>query len=341
MLGGMSCAFAQEGPSEKMRGNGDSGSSVQDRGGGDAGTQERGPSSQGDRSKSSDPGDDGSKARAAEKSESSSKSEPSKGRSAEKQSDTKRATKSDDTSSGTRESRSDNSNKAGKAAKQDDTSGKSAQEKGDQTDADTGTKDTKATEGEKASTDKAKQVDLSGDKRTRLQAALRDKSNIKHRTGVNIHLSVGSRIPRDWDLVAVPDDIVLIVPEYRGYRFAWVEDEYVICDPDTFEVVAVIPADRTFAGGSSGGGGGKCSQLSLNSEKRELVLQSVSRGHEVKVRDLSVGLSVPNDVELLTFPDSVISDVSELRSCRYFDTGDEIAIVDPDEDKIVLLIDKG
>jgi len=114
----------------------------------------------------------------------------------------------------------------------------------------------------------------------------------------------------------------------------------VICDPDTYEVVAVLPAERGYAGSS--GGGSKCSsQLSLNADDRELILQSVSRGRKVDIADLSVGRKVPRDVELLSFPESVVSEASELGSCRYFDAGDQIAIVDPDEDKIVLIIDKG
>ena len=35
-----------------------------------------------------------------------------------------------------------------------------------------------------------------------------------------------------------------------------------------------------------------------------------------------------------------MQDVSELRSCRYFVSDEQIAIVDPDDDKVVLLIDK-
>jgi hypothetical protein len=53
-----------------------------------------------------------------------------------------------------------------------------------------------------------------------------------------------------------------------------------------------------------------------------------------------VGLEVPKGVELLRFPDSVLVEAKALEGCQYFDAGDQIAIVDPDEDKIVLLIDK-
>ena len=59
---------------------------------------------------------------------------------------------------------------------------------------------------------------------------------------MNIDISVGRRLPRDWDFAPVPIVVVEIVPEYRDYVFVWVEDEYLICDPVTYEVVAVIPA---------------------------------------------------------------------------------------------------
>src|SRR5262249_28451779 len=86
-------------------------------------------------------------------------------------------------------------------------------------------------------TGKGKQVNLSGDKRSKVQTAFRDAVNVKHRTDVNIEISVGRRLPHDWDYVAVPDAVIAIVPQYRGYRFAYVGDEYVIVDPDTYEVV--------------------------------------------------------------------------------------------------------
>ena len=56
--------------------------------------------------------------------------------------------------------------------------------------------------------------------------------------------------------------------------------------------------------------------------------------------DISVGRDVPKGVELLRFPDSVIAEAKALEGCQYFDAGDEIAIVDPNEEKIVLIIDK-
>jgi uncharacterized protein DUF1236 len=352
MLGGMTCAYAQGGPPEDRGGGAERGSpSTQDSGSSDAGRSSQVPEKQGqEKSTPSDRGES-SKARSAEKSESNSgKSEErgSKARSAEEKSDKKRTTKSEDSSSSSRQSRTDDTKDAtDKSANQGDrtdASKKSAGENREQTDRKTGDtegKDAQKTAGDKTATDNAKRVDLTGDKRTRVQAALRSKGDIKRRTGVSITIAVGTRLPRDWEFVPVPQDVVVIVPEYRGYYFAYVDDTYVICDPETYEVVAVIPADRSYAGGNSSAGSKCSSQLSLNTDERELILRSVSRGREVDFADLSVGRKVPRDVELLSFPESVVSEASELGSCRYFDAGDQIAIVDPDEDKIVLIIDKG
>ena len=189
-----------------------------------------------------------------------------------------------------------------------------------------------------------KNVNLSGDKQDRVKTALREKSDVKHRTNVNIDLRVGTRLPRDFDFVVVPESVVAIVPEYRGYLFAYVDDDYVICDPQTYEVVAVIPATAGGPNYASDHSSGRCSdQLSLTADDKDLVVRSISRegrGRTVDVRDLRPGWSVPRDVELLKFPDPVLDRVGELSSCRYFVAEDKIAIVSPDDEKVVAVIDK-
>ncbi|MGU3600269.1 DUF1236 domain-containing protein, partial [Methylobacterium brachiatum] len=55
-------------------------------------------------------------------------------------------------------------------------------------------------------------------------------------------LAVGTAIPRSVSLHRLPPAIVEIVPEYEGYDFILVRDDIVIVDPDTYEIVDVIPA---------------------------------------------------------------------------------------------------
>ena len=63
-------------------------------------------------------------------------------------------------------------------------------------------------------------------------------------------------------------------------------------------------------------------------------------GREVDVSDLQVGWSVPQEIKLEKFPNEVLSEAGELSACRYFIADDQLAIVDPEDDKVVLLIDK-
>jgi hypothetical protein len=346
MLGGVSCAYAQEGPSEGSTSASERGSSAaQERGAGpDAGVSnrsdagEQGPGASGTKG-------DSPKGRSAEKSERSDE-KGSAGRAASDEDGGKKSSKS------TAKSDSDDaSSSKGMSREGSDTTDKSAatkestpSDKTDRSATDTSKDTTTDRSAEsKPSGDTTKHLDLTGDKRTKVQSAFRDVgSNVKHRTNVDIDISVGRRLPRDWDFVPVPTAVIAIVPEYRDYYFAYVEDEYVIVEPDTYEVVAVLPAERSQAGASSGRqAGGQCStQLSLSSKERELILDNVRGGREADVSDISVGLDVPKDVELQRFPDRVLAEAKVLEGCQYFDAGDEIAIVDPNEDKIVLIIDK-
>ena len=72
----------------------------------------------------------------------------------------------------------------------------------------------------------------------------------------NFNLSIGAQVPRSVQHVKLPDEIVQIVPQYRGfdyfvvsyrtkdvgggdYMLVW--DQLVIVDPQTLEIVAIIP----------------------------------------------------------------------------------------------------
>jgi hypothetical protein len=58
---------------------------------------------------------------------------------------------------------------------------------------------------------------------------------------LNVSVNVGVALPRSVHLYPVPEDIVLIVPDYRGYDYIMLDDNRVaIVDPDTFEVVDII-----------------------------------------------------------------------------------------------------
>jgi len=61
-------------------------------------------------------------------------------------------------------------------------------------------------------------------------------------TNVNFSISVGARVPRDVSFHPLPTEIVTIYPDWRGYEFILVNDQIVVIDPRTFEIVAVLDA---------------------------------------------------------------------------------------------------
>ena len=196
---------------------------------------------------------------------------------------------------------------------------------------------------EKKKVDEVKNVQITGERRDRVQAGFRRHGDIKHETNVDVNIFVGTRVPRSWAFAPVPIAVIEVVPEYRGYVFAYVEDEYVICDPDTYEVVAVLPASSsggTYAG-REGGGTVKCpTDLVLSDEDRGEIIKSIELTDDVSISGVNVGWSVPSDIELRPFPPRVVERTSGLGACRYFITNDQIAIVDPDQDEVVLMIEQ-
>src|SRR6516162_6835907 len=86
-------------------------------------------------------------------------------------------------------------------------------------------------------------VQLSEDQRSQIKTVIgHGRGPRLSRSDVNFSISVGTRVPRSVHFVTLPSEIVRIVPQYRGYEYFLVEDEIVIIDPQTLEIVAVIPA---------------------------------------------------------------------------------------------------
>ena len=83
-------------------------------------------------------------------------------------------------------------------------------------------------------------VDLSSDQKTRLHAIVVG-GNLYSVDHVNFVLSVGTRIPRTQTIYGVPQSIVDIVPQYRGFDYIVVKKDLLIIDPRTLEILYVLP----------------------------------------------------------------------------------------------------
>jgi hypothetical protein len=70
------------------------------------------------------------------------------------------------------------------------------------------------------------------------ETVLRSGPRLSH---VNFRIGVGAIVPRNVRLVAVPRPIVAIYPEWSGDLFFSYGDEIVVVQPDSMQIVGVLP----------------------------------------------------------------------------------------------------
>jgi len=99
--------------------------------------------------------------------------------------------------------------------------------------------DTRATTGQGAAGARGK-ANLTTEQKTTVRTVIRDKVKAQPLTNVNFSISVGTRVPRDVRYYPVPAELVTIYPAWSGYHFILVNDQIVIIDPSTFEIVEII-----------------------------------------------------------------------------------------------------
>jgi hypothetical protein len=85
-------------------------------------------------------------------------------------------------------------------------------------------------------------VQLSQDQRTKIKDVVVHDRNVARVNNANFSVSVGARVPKDIHVSVLPPEVVTIVPEYRGFEYVLVGDQLLIIDPDTMEIVAILPA---------------------------------------------------------------------------------------------------
>jgi hypothetical protein len=82
---------------------------------------------------------------------------------------------------------------------------------------------------------------LSTEQRTKITTVIKSQ-NVRPVTNVNFSISVGTRVPRNVGFHPLPAEIVTIYPEWRGYEFFLVNDQIIVVNPRTLEIVDVIDA---------------------------------------------------------------------------------------------------
>jgi hypothetical protein len=83
-------------------------------------------------------------------------------------------------------------------------------------------------------------VSFTTEQRTKIRETVFRSGNAPRVSNVNFSLNVGTPVPRTVRIVEVPDVIIEVHPEWRGYRYFIVNEELVIVEPDTLKIVAII-----------------------------------------------------------------------------------------------------
>jgi len=177
---------------------------------------------------------------------------------------------------------------------------------------------------------------LDPQKKERLTAAI-DKVDVKPVTHVDFSVSVGVAVPRTVELRPVPTTIVEIVPQYRGYDFFVVRDEVVIVEPRTHKIVDVIERGPTRARVET-----TKSHVRLSAHQREIIRRHASSRRKVTTgagshttTEITVGETLPETVEVESFPETVYREVPAVREYRYIERGDDLYLVDPSSRRVI------
>lgn len=184
-----------------------------------------------------------------------------------------------------------------------------------------------------SASDTSAAANLNTEQRSEVTQAF-SSTNVNTVSDVNFNVSVGSTITEEVRLAPLPAEVVRIVPQYRNYQYVVVRDEIVIVEPRTKKIVEVI---------HKSGGSRKSASVSLNAEQRKKFKTTVETTGSTRTTstriELRQGEVLPEDVSLLEVPDTIITEVPELRTYRYVVVGDEIALVEPGTRRVIEVIE--
>lgn len=177
--------------------------------------------------------------------------------------------------------------------------------------------------------------------RTRISTSIR-QANVQPVRNVNFSVSVGAVVPSSVRFYPVTPAIVEVYPEYRGYQFVVVEDDIVIVEPRSHKIVTVIDNGVS---GSSRAASRPRGKLSLSQQQRDVIRRSTierrttgSGATTIIERDYAIGDELPETIEFEAFPETIYTEVPEIRSYRYVVHDRDVYVIDPQERRVIEII---
>jgi peptidoglycan hydrolase-like protein with peptidoglycan-binding domain len=143
-------------------------------------------------------------------------------------------------------------------------------------------------------TQQAQGVSVTPQQRTRIRETVFASSNVPRVDNVNFAIRMGTTVPGSVHLVAVPDTLIEIYPEWRDHEYFVVRDEVVIVD-HSHQIVAVVPTGSSSASSSSESSyassrSGSAESMNLSQDEiRQLQITLNQRGFNVGEPDGNFG----------------------------------------------------
>jgi hypothetical protein len=162
-------------------------------------------------------------------------------------------------------------------------------------------------------------------------------SNVNVAMNIGVAINVGVIIPANVTLEPLAPEVVTLVPEFRGYDYVVVQDEVIIVEPSSRQVVEIIRRTNDLASRA-----GPATEITLTDAQQQLLIESI-RGENLapaQVADLANGATVNAGVELAPMPQAVVAQVPTIERYRVFVTNNGgVALVDPDTRTVVDVIE--
>jgi uncharacterized protein DUF1236 len=169
---------------------------------------------------------------------------------------------------------------------------------------------------------------INDDQRKQIVNQLRSERTATRTSNVNVN--IGQRLPSGIQPHRVPADIVRIVPQYRDYDYTLVDNRVVLVDPRRREVVDIL---------DDGPGVATYGRIAISDEMRTR-FRELARGSSTTIGTTPTGgTSASNCLSLQPVPEEMVRDNAELRNYRYLAVGNQIVLVDPQQQKVVQVID--
>ena len=154
---------------------------------------------------------------------------------------------------------------------------------------------------------------------------------------LNIQVNVGTRLPQNVQARRLPSDIVRIMPQYRDYEYTVIDNHVAIVDPRRREVVEILDDGPGYGGTLAYGRDRIVISDDTRTRFRELVRSSSTTFGSTSPS--GGGTSASNCLSLQPVPEELARTHPELSSYRYLAVGDQVVLVDPQQHKIVQVID--